>query len=116
MISHKGSKADRGCNIGGGAGRQPAARQRRRPGQLVRGAAAGSGAVAQGQTRAVCSRRHQRTRTCKKAKVAASTSAAALDDGDDLFGDICAKSDTHGALGIMSGLNLQEYIARQKSR
>jgi hypothetical protein len=51
-----------------------------------------------------------------KAKVAASASAAALDDDDDLFGDIGAKSDTHGVLGGMSGLNLQEYIAKQKSR
>jgi hypothetical protein len=56
------------------------------------------------------------TVTAPKAKVAASASAAALDVDDDLFGDIGAKSDTHGALGGMSGLNLQEYIAKQKSR
>lgn len=54
--------------------------------------------------------------TGPKAKIAAAASAAPLDDDDDLFGDIGAKSDAHGALGAMSGLNLQDYIAKQKSR
>jgi hypothetical protein len=51
------------------------------------------------------------------AKVSASATAAALgDDDDDLFGDIGSQSSADGALGGMSALSLQEYIAKQKSR
>lgn len=51
------------------------------------------------------------------AKVSASAAAAALgDDDDDLFGDIGSQNSADGAMSGMSALNLQEYIAKQKSR
>lgn len=53
-----------------------------------------------------------------KTKVSASSAGTAPndDDDDDLFGDIGSKSSADSALGAMSELNFQEYIAKQKSR
>jgi hypothetical protein len=52
------------------------------------------------------------------AKITASSTAAVAnnDDGDDLFGDIGAKVGSDAAINSMSDLNLQDYIAKQKSR
>jgi hypothetical protein len=53
-----------------------------------------------------------------KTKVSASSSGVAPNDDvdDDLFGDIGSKTSSDSALGAMSELNFQEYIAKQKSR
>jgi hypothetical protein len=53
-----------------------------------------------------------------KSKLSAATAPAPAhdDDDDDLFGDIGASAATHGGAGAMTELNLQEYIAKQKSR
>jgi hypothetical protein len=53
------------------------------------------------------------------AKLSASAAAAAAndhDDDDDLFEGMGSKSGSNGAENGMSELNLQEYIAKQKSR
>jgi len=51
------------------------------------------------------------------AKLSASAAApAANDDDDDLFQDMGGQSGSNGAVNAMSELNLQEYIAKQKSR
>jgi hypothetical protein len=53
-----------------------------------------------------------------RAKVSAAPVAAAPndDDDDDLFGDLGGTAASDTAANVMSGLNLQEYIAKQKSR
>lgn len=50
-----------------------------------------------------------------RAKVSAAPAAAAPDDDDDLFGDLGGTAASDTAVNVMSGLNLQEYIAKQKS-